>query len=70
MPDMTNSATTPKSRAALKAALEAIGPCHERTAALLLFFAVARHLGEVYDRETAGELAYMAADDLATGKRP
>jgi len=53
---------------AIEAALAAFGG-HPNTALLTLFFATARRMGEVIDRESAAEFAYMAADDLATGGR-
>jgi hypothetical protein len=54
---------------AIAAAMEALHPCHERTAAIVLFFAAARLVGQTFDAETAGSIAYMMADELATGKR-
>ena len=50
--------------------MAALGSPHPRTAAVALFFAVARHLAVVLDdRQTASELAYIIADELATGER-
>ena len=39
------------------------------TALIVLFFAIARRLSASIDAETASELAYKIADDLATGER-
>lgn len=65
---MTNKTKTNGERA-LAAALEELKPCNERTAIIVIFFAAARLLGETFDAETAGDLAYSMADELATGKR-
>lgn len=52
---------------AIDAAIEAMGCPHPRTAAVTLFLAAARHLGHVLDDpKAASELAYIAADELAT----
>lgn len=52
---------------AMQAAVEAFGMKNERAAAVYIFIAAARHLGRVVnDPKTAGELAYMMADELAT----
>lgn len=63
------SSTKTHGERALTAALDELKPCSERTAIIIIFFAVARRLGETFDPETAGDLAYSAADELATGKR-
>lgn len=64
---MNTSATT-KGERALERALKEIGGI-ERTAVILLFFAAARRMGKTFDAATAGELAYMMADELTTGVR-
>lgn len=57
--------TQTHSERALDAAVEALGPTNPRTAAILIFFAAARHMGYVLGSpETAAELAYMMADEL------
>lgn len=55
----------------MEAAIQAFGSSNERAAAVCVFIAAARHLGEVLreEPETAGELAYMMADELATGRK-
>ena len=57
-----------RSEAAIEEAIEAIGPCNPRTAAVLMFIASARHLAEVLSENPrqASELAYIMADELAT----
>jgi hypothetical protein len=52
---------------ALEAALASMEGANPRSAAIVLFFAAARHLGNTFDAPTAGSLAYMMADELATG---
>lgn len=59
--------TSTHGKRAVEAALAALDPCHHRTAVIVLFFAAARELGATFDAETAAELAYMMADELATG---
>lgn len=50
----------------MDAALKAMGDTSPGCAAVLLFLAAANYLGEVADPEMAAEIAYKAADELAT----
>lgn len=58
---------TTRSARAMAKALEEIGPCHPKTAAVLMFFAAVSHLREVAGQEKAAELTYAMADELVTG---
>jgi hypothetical protein len=57
-----------RSDRALDLALAEMGG-YPTTALIVLFFALARRLSKSLDAETASELAYKVADDLATGDR-
>lgn len=59
-------ATQTHSERAMAAALQAMGNTSPGTSAVLLFLAAAKYLGEVADPEMAAEIAYKAADELAT----
>jgi phytoene/squalene synthetase len=49
---------------AIAAAIETMGSPHPQTAAVTLFFAMARHMARVVDDPN------MVADELATGREP
>lgn len=57
--------TRTHSERAMEAALTAFGSSNERAAAVCVFIAAARHLGEVVGPKSAAELAYMMADEQA-----
>ena len=60
--------TKTHSARAMEAALKAFDGTSARNAAVLLFFASARHMAAVLkDNPTAAELAYMIADEIVTG---
>lgn len=60
--------TRSRSRPALKAALDIIGPCHPDTAAYLILKAAVEHLCDLSGSEKASELVYGLADHIATGR--
>lgn len=61
--------TKTHSARAMEAALKAFDGTSARNAAVLLFFASARHMAAVLDDpKAAGELAYIAADELTVGR--
>jgi hypothetical protein len=62
--------TLTHSERAMQAAIEAFGMDNDRAAAVYIFIAAARHLGRIVESETAAGLAYMMADELATGGEP
>ena len=50
---------------ALRAAFEAMQPCHERTAVVVLAVALSKEAKRLLGPEKAAELAYQIADFLA-----
>lgn len=63
-------ATKTHSDRAMEAALKTLSGTTPRNAAVLLFIAAAHHMAKVVDdNSSAAELAYMLADEMATGVR-
>jgi len=57
--------TQTHSQRALAAAFKAMGPCHERTAVVVLALGIAEEARRLLGPEKAAELAYQIADQLA-----
>lgn len=61
--------TRTHSERAIEVAVQTLGARDPRTAALVLFFGAAKHLADTIGQEGAAEIAYQAADHIATGAK-